>query len=111
MNHENSFWGGKQSEAVDKLNADVPAMYEVKDKSRPMLEEWRKLGNVYYRHYNDGDPFANKLRYMAARFHTSLRGWSDESLEALADAVFAAAVLEQQKATEGKLNLDNTVTS
>lgn len=97
MNHENSFWGGKEEAAVNKLNQDVPAMYEVKDKKRPMLEEWRKLGNVYYRHYNDGDPFANKLRYMAARFNMTLRGWSDESLEELADKVFAAAVFEQEQ--------------
>jgi len=92
---ETSFWGGKRSEDVDRLQCEIPIMGKITDKTRPLLEEWRKFMNVYYRHYNDGDPFANKLRYMAARFDASLRGWSDESLEELGDKVIEAALTEQ----------------
>lgn len=90
-----TFWCGKREREVDMLNMDIPASGEVTDKSRPILEEWRKLQNAYYRYYNDGDAFFNKLRHMADRFNVKLYAYRDESLEELADVVFEAALTEQ----------------
>jgi hypothetical protein len=99
-NEETSFWGGKRKADVDKINTEIPVMGEVKNKTqRPVLEEYRKLANAYYRFYNDGDAFYNKLRWMADRYNIKpFRGFSEEDLERLADAVTDAALAEQAAA-------------
>jgi len=106
FNYNNgSFWNGdKHSEEVDILNLDIPTMDKVKDKARPMLEEWRRLQNAYYRYYNDGDGYLAKLRHMGKRFGVELaysKEYDDRyggnyagQLEELADAVYEAAINE-----------------
>lgn len=90
-----SFWGGqKHFEEVEILNLDVPVFGNVTDKSRPKLEEWRKLSNAYYRYYNDGESYMRALRHMAKRYDVKLEASNPEALEDLADAVFAAAIDE-----------------
>lgn len=99
---DGTFWAGKMEKLVEMLQADVPFEGKVKDKKRPMLEEWRKLQNAYYRVYNDGDAFYSKLRHMATRFGMKSFYGSYEALEELADAVFEAAVIEMMEVKGGK---------
>jgi hypothetical protein len=103
---ETSLWGGRRDEDVGKLDADVPMLGEVKDKRRPMLEEFRKFSNAYYRYYNDGDAYYNKLRHMANRFGITLSSYREETMEELGDAVIDAALVEQAgiKALEEEAN-------
>lgn len=97
MTKAKTFWQGKHAAQVRALQADLPVYGEVKDKARPMLEEWRKLQNAYYRYHNDGDAYYNKLRHMAKRFGVNLYSYNPVTLEELADAVFKAAVNEQAR--------------
>ena len=92
---DGTFWAGKMEKLVGVLQADIPHDGKVTDKKRPMLEEWRKLQNAYYRVYNDGDAFYNKLRHMATRMGMKSFYGSYEALEELADLVFEAAMLEK----------------
>lgn len=96
----NTFWNGKFEFIIKLLRDDIPAEGKVLDKTQPMLEEWRKLQNTYYRYYNDGDAFVNKLRHMAKRMDYELV-YTEESLEGLADAVFEKLLIEKiNKAAE-----------
>ena len=101
-NWNKTFWGNKLKDIVAKLNEDVPASGPVKNKKkRPMLEKWRQLSNAYYRYYNDGDNYTGKLRRMFEKFGvecpyaSSSEDVKAEALEALADKVFYAALLEK----------------
>ena len=87
------FWDGRREGEVDLVRSEVPFMGEC-PKDRPMLEEWRKFSNAYYRRYNDGDRYRNKLRHMAKRFDVALN-W-DEDLEILGDKVLDAALAERE---------------
>jgi hypothetical protein len=95
----NTFWEGKLKERVEVLQEQIPTKGSC-DKSRPMLEDWRKLQNVYYRHYNDGDSFVAKLRHMAKRHNLKLSN-TKQSLETLADVVYAAAWKEHKEVRRG----------
>lgn len=96
-----TFWGNKHEEAVARLQEEIPVMGEVKDKTRPALEEWRRLQNAYYRFYNDGDGYGRQLRHMFKRHCVEMPSrWSPEDileqkLEELADRVFKCALDEQ----------------
>ena len=96
----NTFWEGKWGERVDVLDALIPDNGKVTDKTSPMLEDWRKLQNAYYRVYNDGDPFLAKLRHMAKRHDYSLKN-NLKSLEELAEIVFTAAWKEHKQSKNG----------
>jgi len=97
MIKDKTFWSKKSGELVELLNKDIPFHGKVKNKNRPMLEEWRKLSNVYYDYYNNGNSFFNRLRHMAKRMNYNLNGWSESSLEGLADIVFEKALIEKLK--------------
>jgi len=92
---DGTFWAGKMGDLVAVLDKDIPHDGKVTDKKRPMLEEWRKLQNAYYRVYNDGDAFYSKLRHMATRMGMKSFYGSYEALEELADAVFQKAIKEK----------------
>jgi hypothetical protein len=97
MDHtkKTSLWAGRRGDEVAKLDADVPIYGEIEDKNRPMLEEFRKFSNAYYRYYNDGDSYYNKLRHMAKRFGITLSSYREETMEELGDKVIDAAINEQ----------------
>mgnify|MGYP001081162092 CR=1 FL=1 len=87
------FWDGRREGEVDLVRSEVPFMGEC-PKDRPMLEEWRKFSNAYYRRYNDGDGFKGKLRFMAKRFDVHLH--NERDLEELGDKVLDAALAERE---------------
>jgi hypothetical protein len=95
---QKTFFEGKWGARVDILDEQIPSEGKVTDKTRPVLEDWRKLQNVYYRHHNDGDTFVAKLRHMAKRYDTTISN-NEASLEALADTVFVAAWKEYKQST------------
>lgn len=85
-----TFWGGYEREKIAELQRDVPREGSVPNKKqRPMLEEWRRFLNAYYRKKNDGDRVYLKLRYMAKRF-----GMTESEISML-DYEYQPRVLEQ----------------
>lgn len=100
LKNNESFWGGKLSDEIEKLNQLVPMMGEVPNKKdNPALEDWRKLSNAYYRFYNDGALFGKKLRHMFKRYGMEYDGICTNGncyqLEELANRVYKAAIKEQ----------------
>lgn len=85
-----TFWEGYEQEKIAELQRDIPREGPVpNEKQRPMLEEWRRFQNAYYRKYNDGDRVYLKLRYMAQRF-----GMTESEISML-DYEYQPRVLEQ----------------
>jgi hypothetical protein len=95
MKKSDTFWEGHRDTDRAKLQKEIPPVGPCNKRKRPMLEEWRKFQNVYYRVYNDGDPFRNRLRHMAKRFDCPLN-WKGD-LEILGNKVLDAALEEQEK--------------
>jgi hypothetical protein len=92
-----TFWKGYRRDDVELLAGDIPPSGKVKDKNRPMLEEFRKFQNAYYRLRNDGDSPYSKLRHMAKRFNVEWPSYGSEgSLELLGDKVIDAALKEKR---------------
>lgn len=92
------FWNGKDEAQRDDLQAHIPMSGEITEENRPKLEEWRKFSNAYYRYYNDGDAFWNKLRHMAKRYGMpKFNGRMDVDLEELGNRVLAAAWNEHKE--------------
>jgi hypothetical protein len=106
-NPQETFWNGKNPESVSQLNVaiDGRTWCEIRENMCPALDDWRKLQNAYYRYYNDGDGFVNKLRHLANRHGIEITGYHtsrdfrnpilEDKLEQLADVVFAAALREK----------------
>ena len=51
--YSNTFWNNKFSEQVDKLQAFIPSMGDAKHVSR-VIEDGRRMVNLYYEIYNNG---------------------------------------------------------
>lgn len=94
-----TLFGGRREKETDLLRGMIPVEGAVTDKDRPGLEEYRKFSNAYYRWYNDGDSFINKLRYMSKRFGLEPIG-TEEELEMLGDLVIDAAIEEHTRLEE-----------
>ena len=98
---DKSFWCDKEEEKVAMLQEDIPPTGKVTDPERPVLEEWRKLQNAYYRYYNDGDAFVSKLSSLFGKYEVERPvfyesdNYKEGKLEELADKVFAAALKEK----------------
>ena len=102
-----TFWNGKAGKYAEGLNKDVPAQGPA-PKNRPVLEDWRVLSNTYYNYYNNGEAFITKLRGLFNKYGVEKPNsyhqddYKRAKLEALADAIFYAALLEKVAADREK---------
>lgn len=87
-----TFWEGHRAQDLEVLQKHIPIQGKC-PKDRPMLEEWRKFQNAYYRLHNDGDRANGKLRFMAKRFDVE-PFWSSRHIEELGNRVLDAALKE-----------------